>query len=172
VKQFSGDTIRRRFLSEVSKWNHVHRIIGSDPQKLLAQSEAALVEVLKSGAVDGNSVWVDVGAGSGIALVPMLWLSPETELVFVEPDKKKMGFLESFFGGLALERPPVLICSKIQFVSRETLCDARKEPAFFARAFSGELDLLKCIRRSEFKGAKWFVFKAEGEKFFFSPLKI
>jgi len=176
VKQFqTKEEVSAKFLEACKAWNKIHRIIGSNPELLLSQSESAWVETLSSGDISPDC-FVDVGAGSGIAAIPLLWLKPESKVVFVELDQKKSSFLYHLVGALSEKERLFVVPAKIERVSRETIGglvgNECLNPVFFARAFSGDIDLRTAIKKSAFSRDAWLCFEEKNQTFVFSPLKI
>lgn len=151
------DALRGQFLENCEVWNKTHRIFGSQIASRVDESEKALA------GWEGLSVSrtvIDVGAGSGLMTLPLLWLKPEVSVVWVEPNKKKASFLSWFKLSLpgSVSSKIVVIAEALELVSRETVSTWPEPIALVARAFSGEKTLHETVSSSAFVGLPVWVF--------------
>jgi 16S rRNA G527 N7-methylase RsmG len=173
VKQtISRDNVVAEFVRLCVAWNKTHRIIGGDPLRLLEQSEEAWINLLD--VRKGFTHFVDVGAGSGVAGVPLLWIDSSAQIAFVEPDAKKASFLLEFGRSLSVLGRIKVVADRVEIVSRETVVGLSSGATvmLFARAFSGSKSLQEVAAASEFSSDAWFCFEEKNNHFNFAPLKI
>lgn len=157
MKQFN----RAEYLQAIKNWNKHHRIIGSNVEELYKQSLEAIHNSKE--LIDTYSMFVDVGAGSGILGAAWLERYPEKMLVLLEPRKKAVSFLQAHFGQFA--KRVFVINERIEHVSRETLSSLEPNFCCGARAFSSEKPLEELLAISALKDIPFFTFfVAENEK--------
>jgi 16S rRNA G527 N7-methylase RsmG len=162
-----------QYAAQITAWDRVHRLVGrSSPRELIDQSVEALLSLPRE-TLQGDKLFVDVGAGSGLLGVSAMELFHDLQCLFVEPDAKKTAFLRSYLFSARKELSSRSLVSGglIQDVSRETLkIPENLEPVLFARAFSGPVSLSDAVKKSVFAGHQLFVFRSEGSRHFFEKL--
>lgn len=163
----------KQYSTEIAKWDTTHRLVGRlSPEVLIEQSVEALNDLHPS-VVSPTTLFVDVGAGSGLLGIPALNLFPSLKVLFVEPDPKKAAFLRHYLFGVQKElgKRSFVQTQLMQNVSRETLEKLKDlTPVLFARAFSGEHSLQEAVDDSVFAGRQLFVFRSDGPRHFFEKL--
>ena len=95
-------------LSELGSFASLVSVWGRKTDLVSAKSVQALVEVLfldafmLSSIVPPNVRFVDVGAGAGAPAIPLLLLRPDLLGTLVEPRRKRVAFMRTAVGKLAL----------------------------------------------------------------------
>jgi 16S rRNA G527 N7-methylase RsmG len=163
--------LKQLYIDRARGWNSTHRILGRDIDSIVAQSEEALKNWLKDYESLPNAV-IDVGAGSGVGTVPLLWLNPDVKIYFIEPDVKKAAFLLSLSREPEFKSRTKVVSERVELVSRETVGLGQNPGVLLVRAFSGDKSLSEVVQKSQFKNDVWFNFETKNESFYYSPLKI
>lgn len=154
----------KQFCHELSKYNQVHRLIGNvSCETLLAESHAAIKN--SAAELSQYQTMIDVGAGAGILGFAWIESSLSRQSVLLEPDKKALGFLHSFFAG---EKRARVADGRLETFDLKVLGDfAKDESKIFlaARAFSSN-DSLEALYKKSGLILPLFVFEERGGKYF------
>lgn len=150
------------FLRCASDWNRKHRIVGGkDLSELFSESQQAVGDFLNANPYKN---YLDVGAGSGLLGLAILE-HPGLRVMFIEPAKKKAGFLSYLRSELSpdLQERFFVEASRVQDVSRETLSKKgfSEDAAVISRAFSSDSSLSSALEKSELTVCPAFIFEID-----------
>lgn len=100
-----------KFLQLVREWNNFAGLVSPKDVDLLEKTHlpdslSLAPPIRRLGA--GRLRWVDIGSGGGFPAVPVKIVLPDLEVVLVERNAKKAGFLEKVVGSLRLEEARVV----------------------------------------------------------------
>ena len=105
VRPFEAeDAIARlsQFLEILERWNQRIDLTAARTPDELVDLFVADAVLLATTCSEGPERWVDVGSGAGAPAIALALLRPGLDLTLVEPKQKRVAFLRSVVGELAL----------------------------------------------------------------------
>lgn len=115
------DPTRQRlqaYLDELGRWNQRVNVTAVPPERWWERHVAEVVDLLAAAAPPQGARVVDIGAGGGVPGIPMAILRPDLQVVLVDSDQRKSGFLTHAAGALALGNVRVL-AARAEEVARD-----------------------------------------------------
>ena len=98
----------RAYLDELARWNARINLTTVPPERAWDRHVGETLDLLDAAAPAPGARVVDVGAGGGVPGIPMAVLRPDLQVVLVESDQRKAGFLTHAAGLLQLDAVQVL----------------------------------------------------------------
>ena len=102
-----GDQLLRAFLDEMYRWNHRVNLTSVPRESGWQRHVEESLALLAASPPETGARVADVGAGAGVPGIPLAIVRPDLQVVLMEGDQRKAGFLIHVAGLLGLQRVTV-----------------------------------------------------------------
>lgn len=144
------------YLALLDKWNKVYNLTAiRDPQQMVSNhllDSLAILPHLWPGR------WLDVGCGAGLPGVVMAIAHPDWQVVMLDSNSKKTGFVQQAIIELGLKNASVH-CVRVEEWQPQELFDG-----IVSRAFTELGDFLRVTRHLMAEGGRWAAMKGVPEQ--------
>lgn len=90
------------FADLLRQWNARTSLVSSRPESLVDVAFGDALWLARLDVTPRNARLVDVGAGGGVPMLPLLLLRDDVQVTLVEPRRKRLAFMRSAIGRWAL----------------------------------------------------------------------
>ena len=144
------------YLALLDKWNRVYNLTAiRDPQQMVSNhllDSLAILPHLWPGR------WLDVGCGAGLPGVVMAIARPDWQVVMLDSNSKKTGFVQQAIIELGLKN------ASVHCVRVEEWQPQEKFDGIVSRAFTELGDFLRVTRHLMAEGGRWAAMKGVAEQ--------
>ncbi|MCB9707324.1 MAG: class I SAM-dependent methyltransferase [Myxococcales bacterium] len=103
-----------QYVSLVAGWNERHNLTGAKETRQLI--EILLVDALviaEARLIPDGATIIDIGAGAGAPIIPLLFVRQDLRAILVEPRKKRAAFLRFALSSLCLQHRGTVLEQKL-----------------------------------------------------------
>jgi len=144
------------YLALLDKWNRVYNLTAiRDPQQMVSNHLLDSLAILPHLWPER---WLDVGCGAGLPGVVMAIARPDWQIVMLDSNSKKTGFVQQAIIELGLKNASVH-CVRVEEWHPQELFDG-----IVSRAFTELGDFLRVTRHLMAEGGRWAAMKGAPEQ--------